>query len=181
MKPKILAHICCAPDAAYAIGLLQQDYNVMGFFSNSNIWPPEEYARRLEETRNVREILDFPLLTDSYSPEAWFKMTDRLKSEPERGRRCDICYAIRLDRTARLAIDFDLPAFTTVLSVSPQKKADVINRIGARLARKHGLAFLEADFKKKGGFQKSIELSRRYGLYRQNYCGCLYSRKDGPP
>jgi len=178
MKPGILAHVCCAPDAVYAIGILQQDYDVTGVFFNPNIWPPEEYGRRLEEARKVEEILDFRLVTERYAPEAWFEMTDRLKSEPERGRRCDVCYALRLDRAARLALALGLPAFTTVMSVSPLKKADVVNRIGSRLARKHGLAFLEADFKKKGGFQKSVELSRRHGLYRQNYCGCLYSRRD---
>jgi len=178
MKPAILAHVCCAPDAVYAIGVLQQDYEVRGVFYNPNIWPPEEYGRRLDEARKVEGILDFELLAEPYAPEDWFARTDRLKSEPERGRRCDVCYALRLDRTARRALALGLPAFTTVMSVSPLKKADVINRIGRRLAGKHGLAFLEADFKKKDGFRKSVELSRRHGLYRQNYCGCLYSRRD---
>ena len=178
MKTPLLAHICCAPDAAYAVGRLQEEYEVTGFFCNPNIWPPEEYGRRLEETRKVEGLLRFPLLVDGYVPEAWFEATAALKAEPERGRRCDVCYALRLDRTARRARELGLPAFATVMSVSPRKKADVLNRIGARLARKYGLTFVVADFKKQGGFQKSVELSRRFGLYRQNYCGCLYSRRD---
>jgi epoxyqueuosine reductase len=178
MKPRILAHVCCAPDAVYAVGVLQETHDVTGFFFNPNIWPPEEYGRRLDEARKVERILAFPILAGGYAPEAWFETTDRLKAEPEKGRRCDVCYALRLDRTAREALARGLPAFTTIMSVSPLKKADVLNRIGRRLGRKYGLAFLEADFKKKGGFQKSVELSRRYDLYRQNYCGCLYSRRD---
>ncbi len=181
MKPRILAHVCCAPDAAYAVGVLQETHDVTGFFFNPNIWPPEEYGRRLDEARKVERILAFPLLAGAYEPEAWFETTDRFKTEPERGRRCDICYALRLDRTAREALARSLPAFTTIMSVSPRKKADVLNRIGRRLGRKYGLAFLEADFKKKGGFQKSVELSRRHDLYRQNYCGCLYSRRGDRP
>ena len=177
MKPGMLAHVCCGPDALYAIGVLQQEYDVIGVFHNPNIWPPEEYGRRLEEARKVEKILDFQLIEERYVPEAWFEMTAPLKSEPERGRRCDVCYALRLERTALRALALGLPAFATVMSVSPLKKTDVINRIGSRIARKHGLSFLETDFKKKGGFQKSVELSRRYGLYRQNYCGCLYSRR----
>jgi epoxyqueuosine reductase len=181
MKPRILAHVCCAPDAVYAVGLIQETHDVTGFFYNPNIWPPEEYGRRLDEARKVERILAFPLLAGTYAPEAWFETTGRFKAEPEKGRRCDICYALRLDRTAREAIALGLPAFTTIMSVSPLKKTDVLNRIGRRLGHKYGLAFLEADFKKKGGFQKSVELSRRYGLYRQNYCGCLYSRRDARP
>lgn len=181
MKPRILAHVCCAPDAVYAVGTLQETYDVTGFFFNPNIWPPEEYGRRLDEARKVERILAFPLHAGDYEPEAWFEMTGRLKAEPERGRRCDVCYALRLDRTAREALARGLPAFTTIMSVSPRKNAGVLNRIGRRLGRKYGLAFLEADFKKQGGFQKSVELSRRYELYRQNYCGCLYSRREGGP
>jgi predicted adenine nucleotide alpha hydrolase (AANH) superfamily ATPase len=178
-KPRILAHICCAPDASYVVDLLQRDFAVTGYFYNPNIWPRDEYLLRLGETRKVEKILDFELVEGSYDLDLWLKLTERFKDEPEKGRRCDICYALRLERTARQAVALGLPGFTTIMSVSPWKKSDVLNRIGKAAGRKHNLRFLESDFKKKGGFQKSIELSRRYGLYRQNYCGCIYSRR--PP
>jgi len=178
-KPKILAHICCAPDAIYVIDLLQNDYDVTGFFSNPNIWPAEEYAKRLGETRKVEQILGFELLEDVYDAAHWFEAVDAFKAAPEKGRRCDICYALRLQRAAQKAVSLGTPSFTTIMSLSPWKKADVLNRIGRMLGRKNKIHFLEANFKKKGGFEKSLELSRRHGLYRQNYCGCLYSlRKE---
>jgi len=177
-KPGILAHICCAPDASYVIELLQKDFNVAGFFYNPNIWPAEEYALRLAETRKVEGILSFDLHEGDYDQDLWLTLTRKLRAEPEKGRRCDICYAIRLERTARKAIELGLSAFTTIMSVSPWKKADVLNRIGSLTGRKYHLRFLEADFKKKDGFQRTIELSRRYGLYRQNYCGCIYSHRE---
>ena len=176
--PEILAHICCAPDASYVVELLQNDHRVTGFFYNPNICPSPEYDLRLAETKKVSRLLGFDVLEGEYDQDLWLKLTDRFKGEPEKGRRCDICYAVRLDRTARKALELGLPAFTTIMSVSPWKKADVLNRIGRLTGRKYNLRFLEGDFKKKGGFQKSIEISRRYGLYRQNYCGCVYSRRD---
>jgi len=175
-RPAILAHICCGPDAIYAVALLQTDYRVTGFFYNPNIDPSDEYDRRLAEARKVEGILDFPLRTGDYDRERWERAVRALRDEPEKGRRCDVCYALRLDRTARTAREAGFAQFTTIMSVSPWKKAAVINRIGRRLAAKYGLRFLEADFKKKGGFEKSVELSRRYGLYRQNSCGCAYGR-----
>jgi len=174
----ILAHICCAPDASYVVELLQRDFQVTGYFYNPNIWPPEEYVLRRDETRKVERILDFVLAEGAYDPEFWFKATERFKTEPEKGRRCDICYALRIERTAQKAVELGFLAFATIMSVSPWKKTDALNRIGRRTGKKYGIRFLEADFKKKGGFEKSLELSRRYGLYRQNYCGCLYSKKD---
>jgi predicted adenine nucleotide alpha hydrolase (AANH) superfamily ATPase len=174
-RPRILAHICCAPDASYVIDLLQREYDVTGFFYNPNIGPEAEYDLRLAETRKVRGILGFPLIEGEPDFEAWTAVTRKFKDEPEKGRRCDVCYAIRLERTARRAVEEGFPAFTTIMSVSPWKKADVLNRIGRLAGRKYGLRFLEADFKKKDGYRKSVEISRRLGLYRQNYCGCLYS------
>ena len=178
-KPPILAHICCAPDASYVVEFLQRDFEVTGFFYNPNIWPREEYLLRLGETQKVKKILGFELMEGLYDLDLWLRLTGKFKDEPEKGRRCDICYALRLEETARRAVELGLPAFTTIMSISPWKKAEVLNRIGKMAGRKHHLRFVEADFKKKGGFQKSIELSRRYGLYRQNYCGCIYSRR--PP
>jgi len=176
-KPALLAHICCAPDASYVVPLLAADYDVTGFFYNPNIEPEDEYDRRLGETRKLKILIDFPLDEGSYDREIWAAMTRPYPNEPEKGLRCSICYAMRLDRTARRARERGFPAFATIMSVSPWKDARKLNRIGALLGRKYGLQYLEADFKKKDGFRKSVEISRRLGLYRQNDCGCRFSKR----
>lgn len=177
-KPRLLVHICCAPDAAYVIGLLRESYDVTGFFSNPNIQPAEEYERRLEEARKVAAILGVQLIEDDYDPALWMRVTHKFRHEPEKGRRCDVCYAFRLERTARTAAGLGFDGFTTIMSLSPWKKAAALNRIGKMFGRRHGVEFLEADFKKKDGFRKSVALSKDLNLYRQDYCGCLYSRRD---
>jgi predicted adenine nucleotide alpha hydrolase (AANH) superfamily ATPase len=174
-KPRILVHVCCAPDALYVLRLLQDEYEVTGFFTNSNIHPAREYSLRLDEVRKVAGLLDIALVEDEYDPGRWLAVTEKFKDEPEKGRRCDVCYALRLQRTAEAAARRNFEAFGTVMSLSPWKKAAVINRIGHQFAKRYGVRFLEADFKKKDGFKKSVDLSRGHGLYRQNYCGCLYS------
>jgi predicted adenine nucleotide alpha hydrolase (AANH) superfamily ATPase len=176
-QPVILAHLCCAPDALYVVGLLQASYQVTGFFYNPNIHPEEEYDLRLRETRRVASHLGFKLIEGKYDPDRWLQLTEKFKDEPEKGRRCHICYAWRLQATARLAKELGFPLFTTIMSISPWKSAEVLNRIGRLTARKFRLEFLEANFKKKDGFRKSVAMSQAFGLYRQNYCGCLYSRK----
>lgn len=176
-KPRLLVHVCCAPDALYVLELLKAEYEVAGFFSNSNIHPREEYELRLAETRKVAAEIGVPLLEDAYEPEAWLALTRKLKDEPEKGRRCDVCYAVRLKRTAEAAARGGFDGFTTVMSLSPWKKADVLNRIGRQFAVRYGLSFLAADFKKRDGFKRSVELSRAHGLYRQSSCGCVYSQR----
>jgi len=175
---RMLVHVCCAPDALYVMNLLKEDYDVSGYFYNPNIHPEEEYRLRLQETLKVAEILGFSLIEVQYDPENWFELTEKFKDEPEKGRRCDICYAMRLERTAQKAAQEGFPAFTTVMSLSPWKKAKVINRMGRMFANRYGIDFLEADFKKKDGFKKSVELSKKHALYRQDYCGCLYSKRQ---
>jgi len=177
-KPKLLVHVCCAPDAAYVVGLLRESYDVTGFFSNSNIQPAEEYELRLGEARKVAGILGVQLIEDVYNPSLWTHVTYKFRNEPEKGRRCDVCYAFRLERTARTALGLGFDGFTTVMSLSPWKKAAALNRIGKMLGRRYRVEFLEADFKKKDGFRKSIALSKDLNLYRQDYCGCLYSRRN---
>jgi len=177
-KPKLLVHVCCAPDALYVLGLLRADYEVIGYFYNPNIHPREEYDLRLEETRKVARILNVNLIEGEYNDQWWFEITQKFKEEPERGRRCDVCYALRLEKTAREASELGFEIFTTVMSLSPLKKADVLNRMGKMFARKHRVDFLAADFKKKDGFKKSVEMSRKHELYRQDYCGCLYSKRQ---
>jgi predicted adenine nucleotide alpha hydrolase (AANH) superfamily ATPase len=174
-KPRLLVHVCCAPDALYVFGLLKEEYEVAGFFSNPNIHPREEYELRLEEARRVARAAGVPLLEDDDDPDGWLALTAKFKDEPEKGRRCDVCYAARLRRTAERAAREGFDAFTTVMSLSPWKKAAVMNRIGRQFAARHKVVFLAADFKKKDGFKKSVDLSKAHGLYRQDYCGCVYS------
>lgn len=177
-RPKLLAHACCAPDALYVFGLLKEDFEVTGFFYNPNIHPEAEFNLRLEETRKVARWLGLPLVEAGYDVERWMKLTEKFKDEPEKGRRCDICYAMRLRRTAEQAAASGFDYFATVMSLSPWKKADVLNRLGRMFSWRFKVRYLEADFKKKDGFRKSVELSRARGLYRQDYCGCLYSLRD---
>ncbi len=175
---KLLAHACCAPDALYVFGLLKGDFEVTGFFYNPNIHPEEEYGRRLEEMRTVAARLGLPLLEGPYDAERWMMLAEKFKNEPEKGRRCEVCYAMRLQKTAEQASSLRFDYFATVMSLSPWKKADALNRIGRMFGRRFNVRYLEADFKKKDGFRKSVELSRAHGLYRQDYCGCLYSRRN---
>lgn len=177
MKPKILVHICCAPDALYVMGLLRDEYDASGYFYNPNIHPRKEYELRLEETRKVAQDLNFELIEGVYDDDQWLKITQKYKDEPEKGKRCDICYAMRLKKTAQKASELGFDIFTTVMSLSPWKKADVLNQTGKMFGHRYKISFLEANFKKKDGFRKSVELSKKHGLYRQNYCGCVYSKK----
>ena len=177
-KPRILVHICCAPDALYVMGLLKKDYDVSGYFYNPNIHPSTEYKLRLKETKKVARMLNFELLEEVYDKSRWLKITTKFKDEPEKGRRCDVCYAIRLERTSRKASELGFDFFATIMSLSPWKKANVLNRMGRMFAQRYGINFLEANFKKRDGFKKSVELSRHHSLYRQNYCGCMYSKRE---
>lgn len=172
---RILVHICCAPDGAYVLRLLKENFEPTAFFYNPNIYPPEEYALRFQEMVKVANWLNVPLIEGKPDFDRWFQLTRDLKDEPEMGRRCDLCYALRLEKTAERAAAEGFPFFTTVMSLSPWKKSQTLNCLGEELGRKHGINFLIADFKKKDGFPKSVLLSRELGLYRQDYCGCLYS------
>jgi predicted adenine nucleotide alpha hydrolase (AANH) superfamily ATPase len=167
-KPKMLVHICCAPDALYVMDLLGKDYDVCGY-------PRLEYDLRLEETQKVAATLGFEIIEGPYENNRWHAMTTKFKNEPEKGRRCDVCYALRLERTAKKGAELGFDFFTTVMSLSPWKKAGVMNKIGKMFGRRFRIEFLEANFKKKDGFKKSVELSQRHQLYRQDYCGCIHS------
>ena len=180
-KPRILAHICCAPDALYVARLLGETHEVTGYFYDPNIHPREEYDLRLGEMRKVAATLRMELIEGPYDADRWMTLTRKFRDEPEKGRRCDVCYAIRLGRAAETARDRGFGLFTTVMSLSPWKKAATMNRIGRLFARRHGIGFLEADFKKKDGFRKSVVLSKEAGLYRQDYCGCVYSLEARRP
>ena len=168
-------HICCAPDAAHGIFALAERYRVVGWFFNPNLSPREEYDRRLEAVRRLRDALPFPLEVASGGEEEWEEAVRGLAGEPERGRRCEVCIRLRLRSAAAEAIRLGIPNVCTVLTVSPKKDAAMVNRVGREEADAAGVFFLEADLKKKDGFRRSVELSKRIGLYRQNYCGCRFS------
>lgn len=179
---RVLLHLCCAPDAAYGVPAMQGRFRPTGFFHNPNIHPSEEYARRLSETRRLSEVLPFELAVAGGGEREWENTVRGLEEEPEGGRRCEACVRLRLAATAREAKRLGIPAFCTVLTVSPKKDASMVNRIGREEGGKAGLFFVEADMKKGDGFRRSVEASKRLGIYRQNYCGCRYSirRGDGP-
>jgi len=171
---KLLLHICCGVCAAGVVErLTSEGHEVTGYFFNPNIHPREEYERRLETVQKVAEELSFPLEAGYYNPEEWLKETESLKYEPEGGRRCEVCFRYRLNNTWLYLLDSGLDAFTTTLTISPHKSASMINRVGREIG---GDRFLERDFKKKAGFQRSVELAKKLDLYRQNYCGCIYSK-----
>jgi predicted adenine nucleotide alpha hydrolase (AANH) superfamily ATPase len=178
---KILLHICCGVCAAGAVERLNSEgHEVIGLFYNPNIHPVEEYNRRLEVTKRVAAELDFPLIVPPYEPEEWFREARPLADEPEGGRRCEICFRLRLRKAHDSMIEHQANAFTTTLTIGPRKSAEVINRIGCEIDEEH---FLVRNFKKKAGFQRAIELAKQWELYRQDYCGCVYSirRKQWAP
>ena len=172
---RLLLHLCCAGCSPHVIQVLKQEYDVTGFFYNPNIHPEEEYILRLEEAKKLAFHLGIELITGEYDADRWFAETKGMEHEPEGGKRCDICFQMRLTNAAQRAHVGDFDFFTTTLTVSPHKNAALINRIGNEVATEYDGTFLESDFKKAHGFVKTVALCKEMGLYRQNYCGCLYS------
>jgi len=157
---------------------LRDSYEVTGFYYNPNIHPTMEYERRLGEMRRYAKAAGIPLLVGSYDVPEWFSKVKGMAKEPEGGRRCEACFEMRLSETARQASRHGFQVFGTTLTVSPHKKAEVINLVGERLGEELEVSFLKADFKKRDGFKRSVELSRLHALGRQSYCGCVYSRLE---
>ena len=174
----LLLHICCGPCATHVIDILGSDYEITGYFHNPNIHPEEEYLKRLDAARTVAEKQGIPLIEGVYKPETFFSAVKGFEHAPENGKRCRICYRLRLSETARYASGNSFDYIASTLTLGPQKKAAVINPIGTEEATAAGVTFVEGDWKKKDGFRHSCELSQEYGLYRQNYCGCLFSMRD---
>lgn len=171
---KVLLHICCGVCASSVVQKLREEnLDVTGFFYNPNIHPREEYFRRLELAEQVAGILKFELIPGAYDKEDWFRRTGGLENEPEGGLRCPICFRMRLEETQKKAKEMGVKKFTTTLTVSPHKKSEVVNEIGRAVSASE---FLSRDFKKQDGFKLAMEFAKRYNLYRQDYCGCIYSR-----
>jgi len=177
---RILLHVCCAPDGLYSASVLLKEYHVTGYFYNPCIQPADEYALRSAEYARVSSLLGIDSLEAPCDETRFAELAKGHEKDPERGARCALCYNMRLERTAREAMNRGFDLFATTLTLSPHKNAALINGTGIEEASKCGARYLPSDFKKNDGFKKSIEMSRAAGLYRQNYCGCLYSiRKTG--
>ena len=179
-RPSLLLHACCAPCSSYVIEYLSSYFDITLLYYNPNISPSEEYRKRSEELmRLVREmegIKNVSVVTAPYTPEEFYEISKGLERLSEGGERCFKCYRLRLEYSARYALENGFDYFTTTLSISPHKNAEVLNGIGGELSEKYGVPYLFSDFKKKNGYKRSTELSVRYGLYRQDYCGCVYSK-----
>lgn len=179
-KKRILLHSCCAPCSSYVITYLTNYFDITILYYNPNIYPYEEYIKRKkEQIKLINEIetinkLDF--IDCDYDNELFNKLIKGLENEPERGNRCSICYKMRIEKTAKIGKENNYDYFCTTLSVSPYKNAELINKIGKELEERYNIKWLYSDFKKKDGYKKSIELSKKYNLYRQSYCGCIYSK-----
>lgn len=178
--PKLLIHSCCAPCSSYVLEYLNPYFKITVLYYNPNISPVEEYEKRKAEQirlinegdwKNPIEIMDCDYEGDKYTA-----AVKGFENEPEGGARCRVCFGLRLDEAARLARANDFDYFVTTLSISPLKDARLLNEIGNKLGEKYGIKYLPSDFKKREGYKRSIELSRRYNLYRQNFCGCKYSK-----
>jgi len=178
-RERLLLHACCAPCSSAVLERLSPHFDITLFFYNPNMDGEEEYNKRaselirlVKETGNAANVIIPP-----FEPLEYQCIVKGLEKEREGGIRCHACYRLRLKKTAEYAKEHGFEKFTTTLSISPHKNADIINSIGLELEKEIGIPFLVADFKKRGGFKRSIELSKQYGLYRQNYCGCVYSKR----
>ncbi len=180
--PTLLIHACCAPCSSYVLEYLSRYFHIIILYYNPNITSEDEYKYRLsEEERLINELpVKYPvkLIAGEYEPEAYFKAVKGLEDEPEGGKRCEVCFELRLREAAEKCRETGADYFLTTLTISPLKNAEKINEIGERIAEEYGVKYLPSDFKKKNGYKRSIELSREYDLYRQNFCGCVFSKKD---
>ena len=172
-KEKILLHICCGPCGSASVErLLLEGKEVTLFFSNSNIFPEEEFEKRLESVKKLSAVYNIPCFVDEYDHSKWLSVVRGYEKEPEKGKRCSVCFNYSLSRTAVMAKTLKIENFTTTLTISPHKISKVIFEIGSKYP-----GFLPYDFKKNGGFKRSIELAKEYDLYRQGFCGCEFSRR----
>lgn len=180
--PTLLLHSCCAPCSSYTLEYLSQYFKITVFYYNPNIYPAEEFAKRVEEQQRLIQALpaQYPIsfIEGDYDSKEFYAVTKGLEKEPEGGLRCFECFRLRLEKSAILSKENGFDYFTTTLTISPLKNADKLNEIGEELAEKYGVKFLPSDFKKRGGYQRSIQLSKEYNLYRQNYCGCIFSQRE---
>ncbi len=178
--PTLLLHSCCAPCSSYCLEYLSNFFKITIFYYNPNITDKSEYIKRVEEQKKLIKELPqkYPInfIEGNYDPKSFINISKGLENEPERGKRCYKCYELRLRETALIAKNKNYDYFATTLTLSPYKKSDWVNEIGERFQNEYSVNYLYSDFKKKNGYKRSIELSKIYNLYRQNYCGCIYSK-----
>lgn len=178
--PTLLLHACCAPCSSYVLEYLSKYFKITILYYNPNIYPEEEYQRRLEELKVFLPKRDYPnpisLIEDDYNPLEYKNAIKGLEELGEKSKRCYMCYKLRLERACKYAVEHDFDYFTTTLSISPYKISSWLNEIGEQLEKQYGIKYLYADFKKRNGYKRSLELSKEYNLYRQEYCGCLFSK-----
>ena len=173
---KILLHICCGVCVAGSAEiLLAEGHEITGYYFNPNISPVDEYEKRLQASRTVAGIMNFPIIVPPYAPGNWLESTTEFSKAPEGGKRCEVCFRIRLQNTYDYMRQNDFEAFTTTLTIGPMKSSETINRLGKEIG---GDKFMARDFKKSGGAQRAVALAKQYQIYRQNYCGCVYSLRN---
>ena len=177
--PPLLLHACCAPCSSYCLEYLAEYFSITVFFYNPNLYPADEYDKRAEEVRKLISVLKVKnpinLIVADLDDKEFYSKVKGMEKLPEGGERCRRCFELRLEKTAELAKEKSFDYFTTTLTISPLKNAQVINEVGEEMGEKYGVSHLPSDFKKKGGYKRSVELSAQFELYRQNYCGCVYS------
>ncbi len=181
--PSLLIHSCCAPCSSYVLEYLSEYFKITVFYYNPNIYPESEYTKRIAEQQKLIRDMEFrypvSFLAGKYDKEKFYEMAAGMENLKEGGARCMKCYELRLSEAAGQAAAGGFDYFTTTLSISPMKNAQKLNEIGLRVGEEYGVKYLVSDFKKKNGYKRSIELSKEYGLYRQDYCGCEFSmRRD---
>lgn len=184
-RKRLLLHACCAPCSSYCLEYLREAFALTVFFYNPNLTEQEEYRRRVEEEKRLIDLMNgqegssqIEILEGRYEPERFLEAAKGLETCKEGGERCVRCFALRLGETARVAAEDGFDFFTTSLTISPLKNSALLNRIGAQEGERYGVRFLPSDFKKNNGYLRSTQLSRLYDLYRQNYCGCIYSKVE---
>lgn len=180
--PRLLLHSCCAPCSSYVLEYLSQYFSITVLYYNPNIYPEEEYHKRVREQESLIGKIGgkYPvsMMEGRFDPQEFYGTVRGHESDPEGGERCFLCYELRLKEAAKAAAAGGFDYFTTTLSISPLKNAEKLNEIGERLAEEYKVSYLPSDFKKKNGYKRSVELSKEYGLYRQDYCGCVFSKRQ---
>jgi predicted adenine nucleotide alpha hydrolase (AANH) superfamily ATPase len=178
MSKRLLLHICCAPDEAWVLSQLRDKYELHSFFYNPNIYPPDEYEGRLKEAEWVAKKYGIAFTAGDYNPGDWENVVKGYEGTPEQGARCFQCFLLRLRKSAEFCKSIGFESFTTVMSISPHKRIEMLNRAGEKAAEEYGVVYEKFNFKKDNGFINSVKLSKDLGLTRQDYCGCRLSLKE---
>ncbi len=181
-RPRLLLHACCGPCSSYCMEYLEKYFDLTVFFYNPNIDDNIEYRHRVEEAKRLIEEMNFEnevkFIEGDYDPNIFYSRIKGYENEKEGGKRCDICFELRLHEAAKAAADYGFDYFTTSLTISPMKNANKLCEIGEEVAKEYNVRYLPSDFKKKNGYKRSVDLSKEHNLYRQDYCGCSFSKRE---